>query len=165
MPLNLADLMLSTVAANLNVLNCTIPTVILFTTRLPSGQMRAEEPDIKIVRGRVTNWHRNHMETNCRRLVRVKHLADYFLIRQVAGHSGSESIQNLNVHKHSLPRTEAFWEMNLLYQYHFTLSCCVSGVEKQIFLYLVAGRQFRYLHLFYMHSIPKFVENQKLSCL
>ena len=45
--------------------------------------MKAEEPEIKIVRDRATDGHGNHMKSKRPIWVRAKHVTDYFLIRRV----------------------------------------------------------------------------------
>jgi len=75
--------MLSAVAAGLTMSKGTVSTSILFATRQAYSQMKAEEPEIKIVRDRVTDGHGNHRKSKRPIWVRVKHVTDYFLIRRV----------------------------------------------------------------------------------
>jgi hypothetical protein len=49
----------------------TVSTSILFATRQAYGQMKAEEPEIKIVRDRATDGHENHMKSKRPIWVRV----------------------------------------------------------------------------------------------
>jgi hypothetical protein len=58
----------------------TVSTSILFATRQAKSQMKAEEPEIKIVKERVIDGHGNHMKSKRPIWVRVECLTDYILI-------------------------------------------------------------------------------------